>query len=551
MTNTSARDTRDEPLVGSIFLWTVALSVTVSLAAALLARHRILAKPELAFWIGVLTVVQLLPVRVSGRLQLSLGFPILIGVAILYAPLVAAFVAFVGSFDPREVRRELPLRKSLFNRAQITLSVLAGSASFHALGSVNSNLEWLMLSALCAVGANYCVNVFFVTLAMRLIHRISLRETLRQLRLGGLREFLLNYTGLAFVGIIIARLYSVPGVRILGVAAFILPLVFARQMFFRTLALEEAHKELKDRQRVLKALSNRMAEERQDERMRIAAYLHDDLAQMLFRLNLQAQMAKKRLTQGDTTAVGKDLDGILQTKQETSDAIRALIRDLHRSPIGRRGLAEAIQSFADDMARGGTTRLTTDVVEVSLPPPIQLLIYQIAREAAMNALKHAEAQEIRISLVETTDGVALSIADDGKGFDSSAPPPEGHFGSVMMRERALVAGGTYAIHSEIGKGTTITAGFPRVWVEEGSELEAASDGEGPDAGKRPISRPPVGTAVGPPGTVLSGDANGQGATRVPPGDPPLTEGEALPRPKDVPAPGREEPATPDPRVVPA
>jgi signal transduction histidine kinase len=546
---------RDESVTSSIFLWSVAVGVITGLTVSLVSNPGVLAHPELLFWIAGLSVVQLLPVPVSGKLQLSFGFPILLGVAILYAPLAAAFVAFIGSFDPLEVRRKLAPRKSLFNRSQIALSTLAGSAAFHSLGSINSNLGRLLASALCAVAANYSVNVFFVTIAMRVVHGFSLSEALRQLRLGGPAKFLLNYVGLASVGIIIARLYSVPDVRFLGVAALILPLVFGRQMFFRTMALEAAHKELKDRQRVLKALSNRMAEERQDERMRIAAYLHDDLAQMLFRLNLQAQMAKKRLTQGDTTAVGKDLDGILQTKQETSDAIRALIRDLHRSPIGRRGLAEAIQSFADDMSRGATTQITVDVVEVSLPPPIQLLIYQIAREAAMNALKHADAREIRISLAETGEGVALTITDDGKGFDTSAPPPEGHFGSVMMKERALVAGGSYAIQSEVGKGTSITASFPRVWVEEGSELETASVGQTLDAGKRPASGPPIGTAVGPPPrSARAGDANGQGATAR--ALDPLAADEQAPLSPSKAAldsnPATEEqPATPDPRVVPA
>jgi hypothetical protein len=138
------------------------------------------------------------------------------------------------------------------------------------------------------------------------------------------------------------------------------------------------------------------------------------------------------------------------------------------------------------------------VVEVSLPPPIQLLIYQIVREATMNALKHAEASKIRISLEEVEEGVKLEIVDDGKGFDTSAPPPEGHFGSVMMRERAMVAGGTYSIESEIGAGTNVTVTFPRVWVEEGSRLEADAD-LGESDGRRPsIPRPPVGSTVGPP-----------------------------------------------------
>ena len=278
-----------------------------------------------------------------------------------------------------------------------------------------------------------------------------------------------------------------------AVAVFVLPLVFARQMFFRTMALEEASKELKDREHVLRALSNRMAEERQDERMQIAAYLHDDLAQMLFRLNLQVEMAKKRLASGELDSVLKNLDGIITTKNQTSNAIRALIRDLHRSPIGRKGLAEAMQSLAADISKGSRTSITTDVVEVSLPPPIQLLIYQIGREAAMNALKHAEADNIWISLHERDGGVELQIRDDGKGFDTKAPPREGHFGSVMMRERAQVAGGTFALQSEIGKGTMITASFPRVWVEEATLLESSAqptNGDGNGDGASPGTEPP-------------------------------------------------------------
>ena len=106
----------------------------------------------------------------------------------------------------------------------------------------------------------------------------------------------------------------------------------------------------------------------------------------------------------------------------------------------------------------------------------------------MNALKHAEADNIWISLHERDDGVELQIRDDGRGFDTDAPSPEGHFGSVMMRERALVTGGTFSVQSEIGRGTIITAGFPRVWVEEAALLESVAqptegEGSGPSAGR--------------------------------------------------------------------
>jgi signal transduction histidine kinase len=454
---------------------------------------------HLLAWTIVVAVVELLPVPVSQVLRLSLSFPILLAVSILYSsPLVVGIVTILGLFDPRELRREVSALTALFNRCQTALAFAAGNLAFHSAASLESSWFVLLPSVVAATVATYAVNVALVAAYMHLVYGKSVRQVLSQLRVGALNEFLLSYLGLGFVGIVMARLYQEVGLW--SIAAFILPLVFARQMFFRNMALEEATKELKDREQVLRALSNRMAEERQDERMQIAAYLHDDLAQMLFRLNLQVEMAKKRLAVGDTVAVGRDLDNILGTKQETSDAIRALIRDLHRSPIGRKGLAEAIQSFAEDMTKGHKTIIATDVVEVSLPPPIQLLIYQIAREAAMNALKHAEADNIWISLQEAEGGVQLVIRDDGKGFDTSAPPPEGHFGSVMMRERALVAGGTFNLESEPGRGATIAATFPPVWVEEGSQLETGSEPDG--------QRPPVGSTVGPIGSGVGGAPQG-------------------------------------------
>ena len=122
-------------------------------------------------------------------------------------------------------------------------------------------------------------------------------------------------------------------------------------MFFRSQALEEAHQELKDREQVLRSLSNAMAEERADERQKIAAYLHDDLAQVLFRLSIQVDVARKLLDKGDVVETGDQLEKIRESKQDTSDRIRALIRDLHRSPLGAKGLAEALESFTDEVGR--------------------------------------------------------------------------------------------------------------------------------------------------------------------------------------------------------
>lgn len=567
LTDSATRKKGGAP-VGFAFKLLVILPVLVGLAWAVSAHPGAILRPQLtggerdsgvalALWIAVVATVELLPVSVSSVLRLSLSFPILLGVAILYrSPLVIGFVTLLGAFDSREIRREIAPLNALFNRCQAAAAFMTGSALFHEMAALKSPLYLLVAGILLATAATYVVNVTLVVAYMRLVYRNRFREVLKQLRVGALSEFLLSYLGLGFVGLIIAKLYEAVG--LLSVAAFILPLVFARQMFFRNMALEEAHKELKDRERVLRALSNRMAEERQDERMQIAAYLHDDLAQTLFRLGLQVEMAKKRLGQGQLQSVGSDLDKITAAKQETSDAVRALIRDLHRSPIGRKGLGEAIQNFAEDISRGHPTKITTEVVEVPLPPPIQLLIYQIVREAAMNSLKHAEAESILITLRETDDGVELQIRDDGKGFDTEAAPPEGHFGSVMMRERALVAGGKYSIESQPGEGTVISATFPRVWVEEATLVESRQSESNSTNKPAHIQRPPVGSTVGPPRLVPEsprvgrGDWNGQS----PKGEASKTDAATAEGPEEGSAPeegpeGLATPAAQGHRAVPA
>ncbi len=223
-------------------------------------------------------------------------------------------------------------------------------------------------------------------------------------------------------------------------------------MFFRSQALEEAHKELQEREQVLKTLSNAMAEERADERLQIAGYLHDDLAQVLFRLSIQVDVARKLLEKDDVPAVREQLEKIRESKQDTSDRIRALIRDLHRSPLGAKGLAEALESFTDEVGRDADVTYHRAIDEMPLPAPIALLIFHIAREAVMNSLKHAQATDFWISVHEDEEWIVLELRDNGVGFDPEAPGPEGHFGMAMMRERAQVGGGHVRRAERTGRG---------------------------------------------------------------------------------------------------
>ncbi len=478
---------REHQLGPALFELAVALPTILALVWVL-GRNRHSLSAALLLWVGIVAAVELAPVTFWRGVQISMGFPVLIAVALLYAPAAAAGTAFVGSFDPRELRRGVGILQALFNRSQVALSVWAASALFHAVTKVRGGAWWLvLLAAFAAATVDYLANVAMVTGAASLIHHLPPLQVVRRLHIGDPVEFLVSYLGLGALGVVLAELYVKVGFW--SVAVFVVPLIFARQMFYRSRALEEAHKELQDRELVLRTLSNRMAEERQDERAQIAAYLHDDLAQLLFRLSLQVDVALRHLDQGDTISARETLLEAKDTKNRTSDAIRALVRDLHRSPLGRAGLAESLKSFVGEIGTNSDIAFGIELAELNLAPPIQLIVYQIAREGIMNALKYAEATKVDVTLMEHGEAVELRIHDDGAGFDPDAGEPEGHYGLTMMRERAQIAGGTFDLVSARGHGTSITVTFPPTWlVTEASGGAGAGDSEtlhAPDAIYRP------------------------------------------------------------------
>ena len=410
-----------------------------------------------------------------------MGFPLLMAVAFLYPePAVAGAAAFLAASDPRELRREVGLLQALFNRSCIALAVWAAGAVFHSLVTLDDPPLALVVAALLAAIVDYIVNFGVISIVASLHYRTNPIRVIRELRIGRLSEFVISYLGLAVFGLILAKVFSFNSQENWWVVpVFVLPLLLARQMFFRSKALEEAHKELQDREQVLKTLSNAMAEERADERLQIAGYLHDDLAQVLFRLSIQVDVARKLMDKGELAQVTEQLDKIRESKQETSDRIRALIRDLHRSPLGAKGLAEALESFTDEVGRDSGVRFHRDVEDIDLPAPIALLVYHIAREGVMNSLKHAKATDMWIAVREQDESIVLELRDNGVGFDTTAPGPEGHFGMAMMSERAQVGGGTFEVESAPDEGATITVRFPISLLQsETPQAGPGSDGAG-------------------------------------------------------------------------
>jgi signal transduction histidine kinase len=221
----------------TLFQVLIVVPITVYLIATLPTYRDDILQTSVILFIVTVAVVDLIPVPAWGGMQLSLSFPILLGVAIIYPPPVAALIAFLGSFDPRELRLQMPPLRAAFNRAQMSFSILVGGTLFHLVGSMWSPAGRLVLGVVLATVAAYLVNVVCVATHQALLVGIPLPRVLRKMHGVAPYEFLLSYIGLGLLGAVIARFYLNEGYW--SVVAFLAPLVFARQMYFRSRALAD------------------------------------------------------------------------------------------------------------------------------------------------------------------------------------------------------------------------------------------------------------------------------------------------------------------------
>jgi two-component system sensor histidine kinase UhpB len=188
----------------------------------------------------------------------------------------------------------------------------------------------------------------------------------------------------------------------------------------------------------------------EEERARVARDLHDEVNQSLTGLLLRLEAVREAAP----PALAAEVD---ETKALANRAMRELLtlaRQLRPTALDDLGLAAAVGGQVDQVARPGLeARLTTDGNFSDLDPDVQLVVYRVAQEAITNAARHSDAGTIAVALRRSEDGVALEVADDGRGF--AFEQSERGLGIAGMRERALLIGAELTIESRPGAGTTV------------------------------------------------------------------------------------------------
>jgi len=189
------------------------------------------------------------------------------------------------------------------------------------------------------------------------------------------------------------------------------------------------------------------------ERRRLERNLHDGAQQRLVALAVQLRMLEKKLAEPERA--GTILRGAAHELEQALAELRELARGLHPAVLSDRGLAPALETLA---SRSPLPLSVEGVPEQRLAEPVEAAVYFVVAESLTNAVKHAEASELRVRMRAEASELRVEIADDGRGgADVGAGNGSGLRG---LADRVEALGGQLAVESTPGAGTTVRAVLP-------------------------------------------------------------------------------------------
>ncbi len=207
----------------------------------------------------------------------------------------------------------------------------------------------------------------------------------------------------------------------------------------------------------IRDLSRRLLGEQEAERARIARELHDDINQQLAILSIELDGLRSDQLQVPSA---NRLSRAMETTQGISTSVRELSHRLHPSKLRLIGLVGALDNLRRDLSPPHLPiAFSHRNVPEEIDQNIALCVFRVAQEALGNAVKHSDARHIWVDLTGGPSSVALTITDDGKGFDVNGPPNAG-LGLISMRERVESVGGVLEIHATPASGTRLTVTVP-------------------------------------------------------------------------------------------
>ena len=414
----------------------------------------------IVFWMALLGAAELLPVSLGFGTEVTMGFPIHIALAIVFRdePFAAMTIAALGTLDLREFRRQIALHNALFNRALMALSVGAAILPLALFDrDPLSHPEGVLLIILAAF-LHLAVDLGLVVIAISQREHVSVGEVFQSQLPRPVAGFVASYALLTGIGVIAA---VADDVGKWAVAAILIPLFFARLSIIGARAQQELAERLQHQQAALLEATESVFKERELERHRIAADMHDSTLQSLAAASYASSNALDFLQAGQMDAAKDALAKTHTAVEQSISELRHSLADLRQTSMQEGGLMESIALFSEQISTlwGASVRLEGGV-DREPPIPVALAALQIVQEGVTNALKHSDKNAVVVKISEVNGMVRLEVEDDGPGFDPDSVVDSKHLGVQLMRERATSVGGELRFEAIPGGGTRVRAILP-------------------------------------------------------------------------------------------
>jgi signal transduction histidine kinase len=227
-------------------------------------------------------------------------------------------------------------------------------------------------------------------------------------------------------------------------------------------------RDIEEKNRQVRELASALALAEQRERRRISQILHDHVQQILYGIQMRAQMVEM---DAPANADIRDHVAALQSLiEEAIDTTRTLTVELSPPVLHDEGLAATLQWLASHMAERHNLQVDLDIRADYMGPneDVRMLLFQLVRELLFNVVKHAGVMQARLILTEEEDTVVIQVIDTGQGFDIQRLALNGErrngFGLYSVRERIALLGGQLEVETHPGAGVCATIVLPRQLV---------------------------------------------------------------------------------------
>ena len=224
-------------------------------------------------------------------------------------------------------------------------------------------------------------------------------------------------------------------------------------------ALQEEQRRSREQ---LRALAAHVESVREQERVRIAREIHDELGQSLTCMGMDLAFLDKQLDPHNQEAAAR-VAALVELVKDTIRCVRRISSELRPSILDDLGLGAAIEWLARDVEARTHMTCTVEVPEdLALPFELATPLFRICQEALTNVTRHAGASRVSIALESADSSIVLVVKDNGRGITDEEIQRHGSLGLLGMKERVAMLGGTLEVNGRPGEGTTLSIRIPFV-----------------------------------------------------------------------------------------